>query len=105
MNLRAAETSTDGSSAVEVVKTLERQVEEPPVTPRNLHQRIAAVQAETEGIHPTGRNQFNATAISISDVEDAIRKPFALHGIVTRWSYVALEQIDKGLWRAHLRLR
>jgi hypothetical protein len=71
---------------------------------RNLYQKIATVQANLGDVEATGRSQYANSAISIGDVEHALRPLLADVGVVTRWQYVGLEQLDKALWRAHLRV-
>ena len=76
--------------------------------PRSLYQRIADVQAEIDDIKATGKNQYAAKALSIGDIEGALRKLLAVHGIVTRWRYATDENgvarltvVDK-LWQAQM---
>jgi hypothetical protein len=73
----------------------------PPV--RNLHQRLAAVAKQVGSLAPSGKDQYGKEALSIYDVEEAVRAPLAEAGVITRWSYVSLEPHEK-LWIAHLRV-
>jgi hypothetical protein len=74
-----------------------------------LDEKIDWVMGELDGIHATGTNQFSATALSIGDVEGALRPLLSRAGIVIRFAYATdasgkarLDPIDKGLWQAQL---
>lgn len=67
-----------------------------------LHQRLAAIQADIAPIEPTGQNEYKKPALSIGDVEEALRPLFAEHGVLTRWRRKELERIEPRLWRAVL---
>jgi hypothetical protein len=69
----------------------------------NLYQRLATVAKQVGSLAPSGHDQYGKTALSIYDVEEAVRKPLAEAGVITRWSYVSLTPQDK-LWIAHLRV-
>jgi hypothetical protein len=68
---------------------------------RNLHQRLIAVAKQIGSLAPSGKDQYGKVALSIYDVEEAVRKPLAEAGVITRWSYISLEPQEK-LWIAHL---
>lgn len=74
----------------------------PPVG--TLYERIAWVTGQLDDVKASGKNQFAAKALSIGDVEGALRPLLAQAGIVTRWSYLELEQLEKALWKARLRV-
>ncbi len=67
-----------------------------------LHQRLAAIELEIGRIKPTGQNEYKKPALSIGDVEDALRPLFAKHRVVTIWWLSELVHLDARLWRAHL---
>ncbi len=67
-----------------------------------LHQRLAAIELEIGRIKPTGQNEYKKPALSIGDVEDALRPLFAKHHVLTFWQRKALEKIGDRLWRAEL---
>lgn len=72
---------------------------------QNLHQRIAAVAAKVGQIKPSGKNQYNAQAISIDDVEAAIQPAFAEQGITTSYTHIERpESLDAGQWLVALKV-
>lgn len=70
-----------------------------------LEQRLVAIEAEIEPIKPTGHNEYSKPALSISDVEEALRPLLAKHRVLTRWRRKTLERIENRLWRAELIVR
>ena len=62
------------------------------VKTRTLHERVLAIATEVGKIHATGENQQKKAAVSVYDVENAIRELFAKEGILTRWSFVSMER-------------
>jgi Topoisomerase DNA binding C4 zinc finger len=76
-----------------------------PEPARSLYGRLSAVQHGLGRIPPTGKNPFGGEALSIGDVEAAIRPLLVEHGVLTLWSYVSLTQLEKGMWMAHLKVR
>jgi hypothetical protein len=57
---------------------------------RNLYQRLAAIAGEVAPIKATGKTAQGQTALSIVDVEDALRSLFIKHGIVSGYHWNSL---------------
>ena len=72
---------------------------------RNLYQKLAAIAGEVGTVKATGKTQYGDPAISIADVEDALRSLFAKHGVVSFYDWnEAPITIDKGLLQVDLKL-
>lgn len=65
-----------------------------------LGTRIAWITRELKAIVATGNNQFDQSkkALSIQDVEEALRPLLGEHGVVINWSVKTAAQVDR-LWR------
>lgn len=79
--------------------------------PASLFGKLATIAGAAQPT-ATGKTQQGKTVFSIGDVEAAVGPLFAHHGIVTRWSTVALDSYDQPtkegsmrMWIAHLRVR
>jgi hypothetical protein len=57
---------------------------------RNLYQRLAAIAGEVAPIKATGKTAQGQPALSIVDVEDALRSLFIKHGIVSGYHWNSL---------------
>jgi hypothetical protein len=68
-----------------------------------LQQKLVAVAKQVGKIKFEGKNQYGKAALSIYDVENAIREPLAEAGILTRWSSTEAYDLEgtKG-WRVVL---
>ncbi len=70
-----------------------------------LGERLSWITETVAPIDPTGTNQFSKPAMSIEDIENAIRPLLARAGVVTRWSLVSDEHFKDGnqtLWKTLL---
>lgn len=74
-----------------------------PKTERPLGVRLAEITGKVAPIVATGTNQFdrNKKAMSVQDVEEALRPLLAEAGVVTNWSVTNALQLDSGqkLWQ------
>ena len=74
-------------------------------TSKNLYQRLSAITAEIKAISPTGKTAFKTPALSIADVEDALRELLAKHGIVTGYTFLSKpEVVTTNMWMVNLRV-
>jgi hypothetical protein len=63
----------------------------PPSRPKSLGERLSWITGQLAPIEATGHNRFSKAALSVEDVEDALRPLFAEAGVVALWSITGWE--------------